>query len=221
MDAYSLSLLLGALGLLAMSLGGLTHQLHAKSSAGADGHAHDHADPSWLAAPRALHRGLGRGSARSLRGTSAKAATGGNGVLQLFVALLSPRVLFSVLLGFGTVGLLLHAVIGGWLRFVIAIAGGWAFERFFVHRVQEFALRFASKPALTLEGAILDEAIAVTAFDANGDGIVRLELDGQVVQLLASLRPADRSLGVRVRAGDRLHIEDIDSARNRCTVSLQ
>jgi hypothetical protein len=40
-----------------------------------------------------------------------------------------------------------------------------------------------------------------------------------VVQLLGELRPEDRAAGVRVRAGDRLRVEDVDGERNRCTVS--
>ena len=45
-----------------------------------------------------------------------------------------------------------------------------------------------------------------------------LELDGQVVQVLGSLRREDRDAGVRVRAGDPVRIDDIDAQRNRCTV---
>jgi translation initiation factor IF-1 len=40
-----------------------------------------------------------------------------------------------------------------------------------------------------------------------------------VVQVLGTLRAEDRALGVRVRAGDRVRIEDVDVERNRCTVS--
>ena len=60
---------------------------------------------------------------------------------------------------------------------------------------------------------------AVTGFDRDGHGLVALELDGQVVQVLATLRAADRAAGVRVRAGDRVRVEEIDAARNRCVVS--
>ena len=78
-----------------------------------------------------------------------------------------------------------------------------------------------SAPALTLESAVSDEATAVTSFDANGQGIVSLEVDGQVVQILATLRPDDRALGTgRVRAGQRVRIDDVDAAKNRCTVSI-
>ncbi|MGH9888488.1 MAG: hypothetical protein ACREBE_23345, partial [bacterium] len=72
----------------------------------------------------------------------------------------------------------------------------------------------------TLESAIADEATAVTAFDANGQGIVSLEVDGQVVQILATLQPDDRLLGTRVRAGQRVRIQDVNAAKNCCTVTL-
>jgi len=82
-------------------------------------------------------------------------------------------------------------------------------------------MRFASAPAVTLESSVTDEATAVTSFDANGQGIISLEVDGQVVQILATLRADDRALGAaRVRAGQRVRIDEVDAAQNRCTVSL-
>ena len=50
-------------------------------------------------------------------------------------------------------------------------------------------MRFASTPASMLESAVTDEATAVTSFDANGQGIVSVEVDGQIVQILATLQP--------------------------------
>jgi hypothetical protein len=112
-------------------------------------------------------------------------------------------------------------MLGGPLLFAAAIAGGLLFERVLVSPLWNFAMRFASTPAVTLESAVTDEATAVTSFDANGQGIVSLEVDGQVVQILATLRPDDRALGTaRIRAGQRVRIEDVDAAKNRCTVSL-
>ena len=75
-------------------------------------------------------------------------------------------------------------------------------------------------PASTLESAVTDEATAVTSFDQNGQGIVSLEVDGQVVQILATLRADDRLLPTRVRAGQRVSIDDVNVAKNSCTVSL-
>jgi translation initiation factor IF-1 len=65
----------------------------------------------------------------------------------------------------------------------------------------------------------MDEAEAVTSFNAAGDGLVKLMVDGQVLQLLGSITPADRVAGVRIKAGDKVIIEAVDGARQRCTVS--
>ncbi len=109
----------------------------------------------------------------------------------------------------------------GALRFGIALLGGLLFDRLLVTPLWNLAMRFASAPATTLESAIADDATAVTAFDANGQGIVSIDIDGQVVQLLATLRKDDRVLGgARVRAGQRLRVEEVDAGKNRCTVSL-
>jgi hypothetical protein len=46
-------------------------------------------------------------------------------------------------------------------------------------------------------------------------------VDGQIQQILATLSANDRLLaGARVRAGQRLRIEDVDAERNRCTVTI-
>jgi hypothetical protein len=128
--------------------------------------------------------------------------------------------LFSLALGFGTAGVLLRPVIGGPLLAAAATLGAVAFEWWIVAPLWNFAMRFASKPAATLESAVSDEATAVTAFDNNGEGIVSLEVDGQVVQILATLQPNDRLLGTRVRAGQRVRIEEVNTQKNSCTVSI-
>jgi hypothetical protein len=138
---------------------------------------------------------------------------------RTFWTLTSPRVLFSFALGFGVAGEATRAL-GEPVQFVAAVLGGIVLERFLVTPLWNFAMRFASTPARTLESAVADEAMAVTSFDANGQGIVSIEVDGQVVQCLATLTAGDRDLGVRVRAGQRLRIDDVNSAQNRCTVSL-
>ena len=65
-----------------------------------------------------------------------------------------------------------------------------------------------------------EEARAVTDFDSSGHGLIAIDLDGQVVQVLGRLVTADRSAGVRVRTGDVLFVEAVDTRRNSCTVSL-
>jgi len=114
---------------------------------------------------------------------------------------------------------LVRGALAGPLAFGAAMAGGVLFEQLLVGPVWNFLMRFASAPALTLESCLQDEVRAATGFDADGHGLVTAEVDGQVVQLLATLRAEDRSAGVRIRAGDLLRVEDVDDRRNRCTVS--
>ena len=131
----------------------------------------------------------------------------------------SPRVACSFLVGVGASGVLL----GHWLFEPLvaagALAGGVLFERYVVTPIWNGLLRFASEPAQTLERAVFEVAQAVTDFDAQGQGLIALELDGQLVQVLGILRPEDLSIGVRVRRGGRVRIEEVDAVRNRCLVS--
>jgi hypothetical protein len=132
---------------------------------------------------------------------------------------LSPRVLFNVLVGFGATGLVAERLLGPVLALPVALIGGLAFEAVVVRPIFNSLFRFESQPAQTLESAIMSQGQAVTGFDVNGNGLVSIELGGEVVQILGTLTPEERKARVRVRAGDALRIEDIDSKRNRCTVS--
>ena len=204
MNLYALSLAIGAVGLLAMALTGLGRHAHHHvggklGGRGRAGHARAAGRPGH---PHAPHAGGVRASA----------------VAWLW-SLTSPRVLFSLLVGFGTTGIAVRGVLAGPLLFAGALAGGLMFEVAIVAPLWNFLLRFASAPALTLESCILDEVQAATRFDASGHGLVAAEVDGQVIQVLAMLRPEDRVAGVRVRAGDLLRIEAVDGRRTRCLVS--
>lgn len=210
MDLYISSLLLGAAGLGVMALSGLGSRGHA----GAAGHAGHGAHVGGHA-----HGHVGH-AARSLGQVQAAAGGIRGAAVKTVWSLTSPRLLFSFLLGFGTVGVVVRPIVGGLILPLAAIAGGIALERLLVAPIWNFAMRFASTPATTLESAIADEATAVTAFDANGQGIVSLEVDGQIVQVLATLQPDAKLLaGPRIRAGQRLRIEEVDAERHRCTVS--
>jgi hypothetical protein len=162
----------------------------------------------------------GHGHAHTHHGDHAHAGDAGKALGGWFLSFLSPRALFSVLVGVGAAGVLLGHLLPEPLLAVAAIAAGLAFELFAVRPVWNFFFRFASEPALTLESAITDTATAVTGFNPQGEGVVKIELDGQIVQVLGRLAPADLATGVRVRAGDSLVVEDVDPVRNRCVVSL-
>jgi hypothetical protein len=209
MDLYTVSLATGAVGLGIMAMGGLSHGSHAGHLHGARG-ATAHSGHSCVGAARIP--GMTRGGARAARGSS----TSGAG--WTWTNLLSPRLLFSFFVGFGAAGILatsLHEP----LRLAAAVTAGIAFEAALVGPLWRFLFRFESREASTLETSIEDEARAVTGFDANGNGLVALELDGQLVQLLATLAPDERARGVRIRSGDLVRIAEVDAARGRCTVT--
>ncbi|HEX8849420.1 MAG TPA: hypothetical protein VF761_07810 [Gemmatimonadaceae bacterium] len=210
MDLYTFSLALGGAGLGVMAIAGFGHL------GGHHGHAHH--GGAGAHAGHGAHTGHGAHA-----GHHHEASLDAQGLKLLshgVSALVSPRIVFSFLVGFGAAGLLLRSLIGGGpLLLGATVVLGVLFERFLVAPLWRFVGRFESQPALTLESCITDEARAVSSFDARGQGLVAVELDGQLVQVLGTLRHEDRDAGVRVRAGDRLRVEAVDGDRNRCTVS--
>ena len=195
MTPYGFSLALGAAGLATMAVLGLSSHAgpgHGHDADGHGGHGHGNHDPGHE--PTALR----------------------------LPAVISPRLWFTLLTGFGAVGLLVRPIVaGGPLRIVAAAVGAVLFEALLARPLWNLAFRFASRPATTLEACVADEVEVVTGFDRDGHGLVAVELDGQVVHVLATLRTADRAAGIRVRAGDRVRVEEVDPARNRCVVSAQ
>lgn len=136
---------------------------------------------------------------------------------------LSPQTWLSALLGFGATGILIEHLLGtgsAFLLIPLALAGGWFFERVIVRPFWSFLMGFASRPARTLETAVRGEGRAASNFDASGNGLVALDVDGQVVQLLGCLRGEERSAGWKVRSGDRVFVREVDPRRTHCTVSL-
>jgi hypothetical protein len=136
------------------------------------------------------------------------------------LSLLSPLTLFSACLGAGAVGSLLTR----WDVPVVMTAaaagvGAVACNALLVRPMMRLVMGFASVPARGLTGALMQRAEAVTTFDANGEGLVRVLVDGQSVDVLARLTEVDRSQGTRVLRGQPVLIEDVDERRNRCTVS--
>jgi hypothetical protein len=227
MDLYIFCVVLGAAGMAAMALLGFT------SSHGGGAHAHDTGGHEFHGVAGHIHSGPTAHAGHSGVGTHAPVAHSHGHVIGHTAhdhlhpegwksqawSWLSPRVLFNVLVGFGATGLVAERLLGPILALPIAIAGGFAFETIVVRPIFNSLFRFESQPAQTLESAIMSQGKAVTGFDVNGNGLISLELGGEVVQILGTLTPGDRKSGVRVRAGDAVRIEDVDSTRNRCTVS--
>lgn len=209
MGPYGFFLALGLTGLVVMAVLGFGHHGgdHAHH-AGADGHA-----------GHVGHGQAGDGHAGGHGDAAGHQAEHSGGGLSSLLALLSPRVLFSFFVGVGATGLLADPLLAEPFTAVAAIAGGFLFERFLVGPVWKFLFRFESRPAAMLESAVMEDAHAVMDFDAQGQGLVRIELNGQVVQLLGTLSPEERVSARRIRRGDLLRVEDVDTARNRCIVS--
>jgi len=217
MDLYTFSLALGGIGLGTMAVAGLgarSGSHHGGAHGGARGGAHHNGGAGHAHGGHPhLHAGSHHHDVADIRAVQVP------GIGRALSTLVSPRLIFSFLVGVGAGGVLLRHTLGGVVLFVAALLVGVLFERLLVAPLWRFAHRFESSPALTLESSITDDAQAVSSFDARGQGLVAIELDGQVVQILGTLRSEDLEAGVRVRAGDRLRVEAVDGARNRCTVS--
>ena len=224
MDLYIFCVVLGAAGMAAMALLGFTssHGGGAHDTGGHEFHGvagHIHTTPTAHLGHTA-HTPVGHGHGGvGHNGHGAHAHVQAESWKSQAWSWLSPRVLFNVLVGFGATGLVAERLVGPVLALPIALVGGLAFEAVVVRPIFNSLFRFESQPAQTLESAIMSQGKAVTGFDVNGNGLVSLELGGEVVQILGTLTPDERKAGIRVRSGDAVRIEDIDSIRNRCTVS--
>ena len=63
------------------------------------------------------------------------------------------------------------------------------------------------------------EAVAMGRFNPEGQGIVRVTVDGAYVRLLAHLESDDREKGIAVTSGDKLVVTSVDEKRNTCYVT--
>ena len=219
MDSYTFSLALGGAGLVAMAATGLAHSgshpgVH---SGGHDASGHGTGPAHGHPGDNGAHAHQGHPGEFHLAGHTSVHHAGG--LKSTLLSLASPRVLFSLLVGFGLTGVVLRPFLAGIVLLAVAVVGAIVFERALVEPLWRFLFRFASNPATTLEDSLMSEARATSGFDDNGQGLVSVEVDGQIVQCLGTLRPDDFALGVRVRAGDVLRVEDVDAVRSRCTVS--
>jgi translation initiation factor IF-1 len=249
MDLYIFCLVLGAAGMAAMAFLGFTsshsgghhghhtsgHEIHGVGGSHSIGAGHGHsaapghghaATPSPGIAHGPSHHTVDHIRGQAYDVTHYPIASGhgelhedAGGWMAHVWSWLSPRVLFNVLVGFGATGLVVERLVGPFLALPIALVGGIAFESVVVRPIFNSLFRFESQPAQTLESALMSEGRAVTGFDANGNGLISLELGGEVVQVLGTQLNEERKAGVRIRAGDIVRIEDVDDARNRCTVS--
>ncbi len=188
MNVYLFATLLGLLGLIVMAGLGMAHSLGGEHGHSA-GQGHDPAQPHAHGPP-------------------------GHADASWLLSLASPRLLFSLALGFGLSGLLLRSLLPVLLLLPAAIVGALLFEWLLIRPYWQFLLRFESSPSKTLASVAGQPAQAATDFDVRGAGLVVFELNGETRQLLARLQPD----GAPVPRGTALTIESIDEPTNSCTV---
>ena len=226
MDIYLSLFVVGAAGLCFMAalgaVGGHGSHGHGGHDAGgfhlhgtgAHGHAPSdtafHHAPASHSAPAPTH---GHAPASHIH-----AAPGDFNLRAALMGWLSPRVLLTLSMGAGATGVLLATFVPGEpLRGFASLGGAVALEKLVVAPLWNVLTRFASKPARTLDTAVMEEATALANFDAQGYGLVAINLDGHEMRLLARLGPEHAEEAVRT--GEKLLVESVDGARGRCVVS--
>jgi hypothetical protein len=131
----------------------------------------------------------------------------------------SPLDIFSVALGAGAAGTLLKIFFSGPALALCAIGGGAVFAFGVVRPLMGFLMGFASRPSEGLEGEVSSLGEAITRFDSQGRGLIKLVLDEQHVQLLGTLDKSEQEAGVQVLKGEKVVIISVDATRNTCQVS--
>ena len=91
--------------------------------------------------------------------------------------------------------------------------GAWFFYAAVLQPLRSFVFSFASRPAQTLEGMLLQQAEAITSFNTRGEELVRLTIDAKSVDVLARLDVTEN--GPRIRKGQRVLIEEVDPIPTR------
>lgn len=235
---YDILLLIGALGFLAQLVLGFSHggshhgNNDAGHSVGHNGHtiandgAHHvgHHTPLNHHTSGHVHHGHdGHGEVHGEHHEGPNAAKNGEkaqGGGLAWMSILSPLALFSIALGAGATGMLLRSIILVPLLLALAAAiGGFVFYGLIVQPLMRTILRFASKPAKNLGGVVAREVEVLGRFDEAGRGMVRAEVDGQVVRLLAYLDPDMRKDGMTVIPGERLVVTQVDPQKNTVRVT--
>jgi hypothetical protein len=204
---FLILMVIGLAGLVVMALPALTGLVHGHGA----GPTHD------------LHAPFPARALGLIRAKSPQPAVGGGASFASVCLrfLLSPRIIFSLLALYGAfANALMHA---GHLRpavaALVAALPTLLVERFAVSPLWNLAFRFQGRPSSPLGALVLEEAKAVTPF-RNGRG-VSVVRDGRIVQFSARLVERQGPAHVaHVNVGDRLLVEDVDSNRERLTVSV-
>lgn len=203
---YALLLLVGFLGFVAMAGAGFLHSGHGHRAAGGDCHHN-------FTSVKPLHQHASSGAHHPV-----KAFKGKSGYSWWVI---TPLDLFAMSLGAGAAGTLLQKTLEPGPLVAAAVSGAALFNFGIVKPLMSALLKFASRESHGLEGSVAHPAEAATRFDDHGRGLVRLSLDGQIVQLLATLESEEQARGVQVAKGDSVTIVEVDASRNTCRVTRE
>ncbi len=208
---YLLLLLVGSGGYVLMTLLGFMHGGGARGHQALGAQSHHgaalpgHHGPGTHLPAHSTHHGLNLSKYKSVRTWLA----------------ISPLDIFSFSLGAGAAGLLFESLVATKFLPLIAILGALVFNLGIVHPLMHFLMRFASKESAGLEGMIAQAGKAITRFDDSGKGLIQLCLDGQNIQLLATLDDAELHHGVQVNKGDEVVVIEVDAVKNTCRVTRE
>ena len=214
---YLFLLLVGALGFAAQVALGFLHGSHGSHTNAANGHgghgtAHSHSPVS--AGHNTAHGEHSQSGSHHLEdAASAKSP------FAAWPTWLSPLTFFSVALGAGVAGVLLNRFLSEPFLAAAAVVAGLLLNGAIVRPLMGLLLRFASEPATALKGSIAKSAEVVSRFDERGRGVVRLNVDGQVVRLLAELENEDKAQAATIKPGESLVVTSVDGKSNTCRVA--
>lgn len=178
-------------------------------------HGSVHVDTSG---PAHSHATTAHAIANADRANLVNAATGPHWLLSYIP---SPLDIFSICFGAGAVGSLMQARYPQTVATIGAIVGGLVLNYLVIRPLFRIGLRFESTPTSGLEGLVAFTGHAITNFDASGRGLVKLTLDGQLVQLLATLEQDEQQKGVKVRKGDEIVVTQVNARTNTCCVTRE
>ena len=224
-EVYEILFMVGAIGFALMAVLGYVH-----------GHAGSHGGPSHVAghghaAAAHGHAGGHAGTAHGAHGTGSHGSHSNSGshgqeggftaswVKSAFLLAISPLDIFSLAMGAGLIGSIFTRIVSSTDTIIAAIIGAIIFDFALVKPLMKVIFKFAADPSEGLEGMVSQNAVAETAFDSSGKGLIKLCLDGQTVQLLARLDKSEIESGVRVAKGDSVTILEVDATRNTCRVT--
>jgi len=186
---------------------------HGHSGHGQFGHGH-------AAHGHGMLGGTGHGQAHAVQpahgGHQAAAGQQSSG-RSAMVLLPTPIDVFSAAMGIGAVGCLLSAVPQPLFGLLLGL-GGFAMVAT-MRAISKAIFAFASEPSAGVEGLVGREATVLTAFNDEGKGLVQVTLDGQLVQLLASLPKTE--LGIKVPREANVTVLAVDPNRGSCTVTTE